>query len=116
MNAPDFLHSNTSQPGGDMLHLMESMGSKAKVASAQMARASAAIKNRALRALAALLRRDVAALQAVNQRDLDRAAAAGLAGPLFDRLKLSLKDIETVALGCEQLAAMPDMIGEIIGM
>ncbi|MGA8786086.1 MAG: glutamate-5-semialdehyde dehydrogenase, partial [Polaromonas sp.] len=42
--------------------------------------------------------------------------AAGLAGPLFDRLKLSLKDIETVALGCEQLAAMPDMIGEIIGM
>ncbi|MFZ2389053.1 MAG: glutamate-5-semialdehyde dehydrogenase [Polaromonas sp.] len=99
-----------------MLHLMESMGSKAKVASAQMARASAAIKNRALRALAALLRRDVAALQAVNQRDLDRAAAAGLAGPLFDRLKLSLKDIETVALGCEQLAAMPDMIGEIIGM
>lgn len=99
-----------------MLHLMESMGSKAKVASSQMARASAAIKNRALRALAALLRRDVAALQAVNQRDLDRAAAAGLAGPLFDRLKLSLKDIETVALGCEQLAAMPDMIGEIIGM
>ena len=35
---------------------------------------------------------------------------------MVDRLKLTPKVIETVALGCEQLAAMPDMIGEIIGM
>jgi glutamate-5-semialdehyde dehydrogenase len=96
--------------------LMEAMGFKAKVASAIAARASAAIKNKALRGLAALLRQNGATLQAANQRDLDRAAAAGLAGPLLDRLKLSPKDIDTVALGCEQLAAMPDVIGEIIGM
>ena len=42
--------------------------------------------------------------------------AAGLAAPLVDRLKLSAKVIETCAQGCEQLAAMPDVIGEIIGM
>ena len=35
---------------------------------------------------------------------------------MLDRLKLTAKDIETVAIGCEQLAAMPDVIGEIIGM
>ena len=35
---------------------------------------------------------------------------------MLDRLKLTPKDIETVAIGCEQLAAMPDVIGEIIGM
>ena len=35
---------------------------------------------------------------------------------MVDRLKLTPKVIETVAQGCEQLAAMPDMIGEIIGM
>ena len=81
-----------------------------------MARASAAIKNRALTELASLLRHNLAALQAANQRDLDRAAAGGLAGPLLDRLKLGANDLETVALGCEQLAAMPDVIGEIIGM
>ena len=81
-----------------------------------MARVSAAIKNRALTELATLLRHNLAALQAANQRDLDRAAAGGLAGPLLDRLKLGAKDLETVALGCEQLAAMPDVIGEIIGM
>jgi glutamate-5-semialdehyde dehydrogenase len=66
--------------------------------------------------LAALLRQNLAALEAANQRDLERASAAGLAGPLLDRLKLSAKILDTVALGCEQLAAMPDVIGEIIGM
>ena len=95
---------------------MQTLGLQAKTASALMARAPAAIKNRALRVLAALLRKNAPVLQAANQRDLDRAAAAGLAGPLLDRLKLGAKDLETVALGCEQLAAMPDVIGEILGM
>ncbi|MDP2450922.1 glutamate-5-semialdehyde dehydrogenase [Polaromonas sp.] len=95
---------------------MAVMGSKAKSASAQTARAPAAIKNRALLTLASLLRQNIAPLQATNQRDLERAAAAGLAGPMLDRLKLGAKDIATVAAGCEQLAAMPDVIGEIIGM
>ena len=95
---------------------MQVLGLQAKTASAQMARSPAAIKNRALLGLATLLRQNLPMLQAANQRDLDRAGAAGLAGPLLDRLKLGAKDIETVALGCEQLAAMPDVIGEIIGM
>ncbi|MHB1199636.1 MAG: glutamate-5-semialdehyde dehydrogenase [Polaromonas sp.] len=95
---------------------MDTLGFKAKVASAHMARASTAIKNKALLTLAVLLRQNIAALQAANQRDLERSATAGLAGPLLERLKLSAKDIETVALGCEQLAAMPDVIGSISGM
>ena len=55
-------------------------------------------------------------LQAENAKDLERATAAGLPAPMVDRLKLTPKIIETVAQGCEQLAAMPDIIGEIIGM
>jgi glutamate-5-semialdehyde dehydrogenase len=108
--------SNVITPASELLNLMQAMGSKAKMASAQVARAPAAIKNRALLGLAKLLRQNLAELQSANQRDLDRAAAGGLAGPLLDRLKLGVKDLETVALGCEQLAAMPDIIGEIIGM
>ena len=107
---------SASEPGSELLDLMQTMGFKAKTASEKVARAPAAIKNRALLGLAALLRQSLPMLQAANQRDLDRAGAAGLAGPLLDRLKLGAKDIETVALGCEQLAAMPDVIGEIIGM
>src|SRR5674476_258765 len=94
----------------------QALGFKAKVASALMAKAQAATKNLALRKLAELLRANVDALQLDNAKDLERAVAAGLAAPLVDRLKLTPKDIETCAQGCEQLAAMPDVIGEIIGI
>ena len=92
------------------------LGSQAKVAAAQMACAPAAIKNAALKRLAVLLRENTAALQLDNAKDLGRAVAAGLAAPLVDRLKLTPQVLETCAKGCEQLAAMGDVIGEIIGM
>jgi glutamate-5-semialdehyde dehydrogenase len=81
-----------------------------------MAAASAAQKNTALRALAALLRDNVAALQIENAKDVERAAAAGLSAPMVDRLKLSRTVLETCALGCEQLAAMAEVIGEVTGL
>jgi glutamate-5-semialdehyde dehydrogenase len=101
---------------GDVARLMDALGVKAKAASALMAKAPTALKNQALLMLAGLLREQFAALKTANQRDLDRAATAGLDGPMLDRLKLSADALETVALGCEQLAVMPDVIGEIIGM
>jgi glutamate-5-semialdehyde dehydrogenase len=103
-------------PDTALLAAMQAMGSKAKTASAQVAKASAATKNKALTGLAALLRQNGPSLQRANQRDLDRATAAGLAGPMLDRLELTLAALDTVAIGCEQLAAMPDVIGDIIGM
>ena len=94
----------------------QTLGLQAKNASALMAAASTAVKNKALRCLATLLRENIAALQIDNAKDLERAVAAGLAAPMVDRLKLSPKVLETCAEGCEQLAAMADVIGEIIGM
>ncbi len=101
------------------LHIADythTLGLQAKMAAAQMARAPAAIKNKALLALARRLRDSVQALQADNAQDLERAVAAGLAAPMVDRLRLTPQVIDTCAQGCEQLAAMPDVIGEIIGM
>ncbi|MDD5481113.1 glutamate-5-semialdehyde dehydrogenase [Rhodoferax sp.] len=101
------------------LHLTDytqTLGSQAKQASALMAKAPAAIKNKALKQLAELLRANVQALQIDNAKDIDRAVAAGLVAPMVDRLKLTPKVIETCAQGCEQLAAMADVIGEIMGM
>jgi len=95
---------------------MHALGAQAKVASAQMAKASAAVKSTALRKLAALLRENIDALQIDNAKDIERAMAAGLDAPMVDRLKLTPKVLETCAQGCEQLATMPDVIGEIIGM
>ena len=94
----------------------QTLGVQARAAATAMARASAAVKNQALRTLAGLLRSHLAPLQAETAKDLARATAAGLPAPMVDRLKLTAPIIETVAQGCEQLAAMPDVIGEIIGM
>ena len=96
--------------------LMNTLGQQALAASRLMAKASAATKVAALKALAAHLRANVDSLQVENAKDLDRARAAGLAEPMVDRLKLTPKVIETCAQGCEQLAAMADIIGEIVGM
>jgi glutamate-5-semialdehyde dehydrogenase len=98
----------------DIAAYMADIGAAARAASREMAAASTRAKNAALTALAARLRSNVAALQAANARDLD--AAAGLAAPLVDRLRLTPQIIETVAEGCEQLAAMPDPVGEILGV
>ena len=100
----------------NVTELMQAMGVQARQASAEMAKASTATKNRALKTLAQLLRANVDALQVDNAKDIDRAVAAGLSAPMVDRLRLSPKVIATVAEGCEQLAAMPDVIGDIVGL
>jgi glutamate-5-semialdehyde dehydrogenase len=92
------------------------LGAAARAAATAMAAAPTAAKNQALQALAAQLRHGVPGLLAANRKDLEAAQAAGINGAFFDRLKLSPAIIETVAQGCEQIAAMPDPVGEISGL
>ncbi|RYY72305.1 MAG: glutamate-5-semialdehyde dehydrogenase, partial [Comamonadaceae bacterium] len=96
--------------------LMQTLGLQARQASARMSAATAAEKNAVLRAMARKLRASGEALAVDNAKDIERAQAAGLAAPMVDRLKLTPKILETLAQGCEQLAAMPDIIGEIRGL
>ncbi len=100
----------------DLQATVAHMGAAARAASSKMAAASTATKNNALTALARLLRASSAPLAEANQKDIDAALAAGLAAPLVDRLRLTDKVIATVAEGCEQIAAMPDPVGEITGV
>ena len=100
----------------DLGAYMAHLGAAARAAATAMAAASTAAKDAALRTLAARLRDRGADLLAANTLDLDAARAAGLTGPLLDRLALTPKIIDTVALGCEQIAAMPDPVGEISGV
>jgi glutamate-5-semialdehyde dehydrogenase len=100
----------------DLQATIAHMGASARAASACMAAASTLAKNDALLALARLLRSEGAALAAANAKDIAAAQAAGLAAPMVDRLKLSPSIVETVAQGCEQIAAMPDPIGEITNL
>ena len=105
MNAPDISATIT--------HL----GLAARAAATRMAAASTAAKNTALRALARRLREAGPALQAANAKDLQAAAhAGGLSEALLERLKLTPQVIATIAEGCEQIANMPDPVGEITGV
>jgi glutamate-5-semialdehyde dehydrogenase len=100
----------------DLQATIAHMGAAARAASTKMAAASTASKNEALRALARLLRGDSAPLAEANARDIAAAEAAGLAAPLVDRLRLTPKVLATVAEGCDQIAAMPDPVGEITNL
>ena len=100
----------------DVIKQVRLLGAQARQASSAMAKASAAARNSALRELARLLRTETPALQSANLKDVERAQAAGLAAPMVDRLRLTPKVLETCAQGCEQLAGMADVIGEISGM
>jgi glutamate-5-semialdehyde dehydrogenase len=100
----------------DLQAVIAHMGAAARAASARMAAAPTAAKNAALIALARRLRGAPEALASANARDIESALQAGLAAPMVDRLKLTPQVIETVAEGCEQIAAMPDPIGEISGL
>jgi glutamate-5-semialdehyde dehydrogenase len=104
MNAPD---------AAAVIALMDRLGAAARAASGALAAASTATKNAALVALAGHIRAEAAALQAENARDLEAAQAAGLAAPLVDRLRLTDAVIAQMAEGCEQVAALPDPIGEM---
>ena len=100
----------------DIQTTMNNIGQAARKASRTMAKADTASKNRALTLVAQAIRRDAALLSAANQQDLAAARAAGLAEAMLDRLTLSDKAIATMAEGLEQIAALPDPIGEISDM
>ncbi|MDQ7988165.1 MAG: glutamate-5-semialdehyde dehydrogenase [Candidatus Dactylopiibacterium sp.] len=97
----------------DIQHYMQTLGRQARAASRLMAAASTEAKNHALTAIAARIRSRAPALLEANARDLEQARADGLDAAMLDRLTLSAKGIESMAAGLEQIASLPDPVGEI---
>ena len=89
-------------------------GLRAKGASRQLALVSTDEKNRWLESAAAELRRQSAALIAENAQDVAAGPSYGLNAAAIDRLTLNEKRIEGIASALEEVAALPDPIGEII--
>jgi len=92
---------------------MQRVGRQARDASRAIARADSRVKNDALRAIASAIRRESTALLAANRDDLAAAHAAGLDPVMLERLTLSEKSVAVMADGVEQIAALPDPVGEI---
>lgn len=97
----------------DIKHYMQQLGIEARAASRAMARADTETKNKALRAIATAIRRERDTLLAANAADLEAARRNGLEPAMLDRLVLSEKGIATMTEGLEQIASLPDPIGEM---
>jgi glutamate-5-semialdehyde dehydrogenase len=87
---------------------------RARDAARALALCPCAQKNQALGALAAMLREERGAILSANADDLERARASGMAGAFVERLTLNDARIEAMARGVEEVAALPDPVGEVI--
>ena len=92
---------------------MADLGYRARAASRATARASTAAKDLALRAIARRLREQAARLAEANRQDLEAAREAGHDPAFVDRLAVTGATVEQMAAGLEQIALLPDLIGEI---
>jgi glutamate-5-semialdehyde dehydrogenase len=94
---------------------MTGLGRAAVAAAAELALTPRAAKDAALRACAARIRSDRDAILEANERDVVGATAKALAGALLDRLRLNATRIEATARGLEEIAALDDPVGAVIG-
>ena len=90
------------------------MAAEARAAQRLVAAIDDAAKAAALNKAAAALREDAAQILEANAEDLVAARAAGLSPALCDRLLLDEARLEGVAAAVEQVARLPDPVGQVI--
>src|SRR5436190_3499708 len=100
--------------GIEAARMVEALSGDARGAARALAGASTAAKDAALRAAAARLRRDATAILRANADDVARTRAAGESAAFVDRLTLTTGRIDAMARGLEEIAALPDPVGETI--
>ena len=93
---------------------VELIGRQARRASDALRSLSSAVKNAALVTIAEDLRSSGAKLKAANENDLAAGREKGLSAAMLDRLTLTDKRIEEMAKGLEEVAALPDPVGDIV--
>ncbi len=94
--------------------LVERLAEKGRAAQRKLARASDAEKAAALRSAAAAIRDAQGEIMAANDKDIAAAEANGLSGAMLDRLKLDGSRLEAIASAIENVASLPDLVGEEI--
>ena len=96
--------------------MMQDIGKRARSASRAIARASGEQKNQALLHIAKLVRQKADEIQKVNLVDVERAKEKGQDAAFIDRLTMTTKTIETMALGLEQIVSLEDPIGKMTAL
>lgn len=90
------------------------LAERARAASLVLATTGTARKNAALRRLAELLRAHPAGVLAANAADREAAREAQLPEPQLDRLTLTAGRLAQLAEAVDQVAALPDPVGELL--
>src|SRR4051812_22421496 len=86
--------------------MMDAMGRKARAAARVLRSAPAETRSAAIRAVAGRIRAHAAEILEANRRDVAQASR------LVDRLRLDEGRLEAIAAAVEQIAALPDPLGE----
>ncbi|MGB1260232.1 MAG: glutamate-5-semialdehyde dehydrogenase [Akkermansiaceae bacterium] len=90
------------------------MGKQARAAAHALAILSSDQKNVILHAMAQQLRKDESIILEANSKDIAAGEANGLTSAMLDRLRLDSARLETIAAGIEQVANLPDPVGEVM--
>jgi glutamate-5-semialdehyde dehydrogenase len=98
----------------DLAEYCREAARRARAASGELVLVRGDVKNAWLRDSAARLRRQTAELLAANKEDLAAAPGFGLSDAQIDRLKLTAQRIEDIAVGLDEVAGLPDPVGETI--
>lgn len=89
-------------------------GRQARAAAYRLAQLSSGQKNAILLAMAAALRENEVEILAANALDLQAGGEKGLSAAMLDRLRLDEKRLEAIAAGIEQVAELPDPVGQVL--
>ena len=99
--------------GSDLRAQMLALGKAARNAAAVLADATTEAKNHALAKAAAAIRLDASEILDANRRDLSQARRRGQGGAFLDRLALDQARIAAIATGLDDIAGLPDPIGQV---
>ncbi len=100
----------------DVKRYMQRLGENARRSSRVLSAADTNQKNHALQAMACAIRDAAATIRVQNQADLAAGRESGLSDALLDRLELTDARIESMAAGLDQIALLPDPVGEVTDM
>jgi len=98
----------------DFTQLIEDLAKKGRAAQRKLARATDEEKAAGLRAAAKAIRADAASILEANAKDMAAGEGRGLTGAMLDRLKLDDDRLEAIASAIENVASLPDPVGEEI--
>jgi glutamate-5-semialdehyde dehydrogenase len=108
------IHAPLAAADAALAGTMLAMGQRAREASAAIAKAGAPARTAALTAMASRIRAAAPAILAANAIDMDGGRSKGLTAALLDRLELTPARIEAMAAGVEDVAKLPDPVGDVL--